>query len=187
MFYSCSNFLCLSLSVFLLGYIGIPKGDVTYAATSDIRFHRLDQRSLYFSLSLSVLRIATTSITRNGTWILRFFFLVSSPPAAEDDVSAPAPPAQPGLPPSQPAAASLLLRIVKRANQNESQQESGKKLGRNNNLSRLKILYEDWLLVICVSLFYKPTAKEKRRTIDLRSSPKFDRPSSEGAQCFLEL
>jgi len=71
------------------------------------------------------------------------FFCRSSRPAAEDDVSPPAPPAQPGLPPSQPAAASLLLRLVKRANQNESQQESDKKLGRNNNLSRLKILYED--------------------------------------------
>jgi hypothetical protein len=158
------------------------------AATSDIWFHRLDQRSLYFSLSLSLSlwRIATTSITRHDTWILRFFFVVRVV-QQHKTMSPPAPPAQPGLPPSQPAAASLLLRLIRRANQNESQQEPGNKLGRNNNLSRLKILCEDWLLVICVSLFYKPTAKEKRRTIDLRSLPKFDRPSSEGAQCFWEL
>lgn len=176
--------LCLCLSSCFVMWVW-QKEMWRSAATSDIRSHRLDQ----LSLSLSPCVCWELQRHQSPETVPGFFgfFCRSSRPAAEDDVSPPAPPAQPGLPPSQPAAASLLRRLVKRANQNESQQESGKKLGRNNNLSRLKILYEDWLLVICVSLFYKPTAKEKRRTIDLRSSPKFDRPSSEGAQCFLEL
>ncbi len=145
MLYSCSNFLCLSLSV-----------SVSFLALL-CRYHKrrcdvarplviYDTIDLTNSLSLCVRVCAENcnNINHQKRYLdSSVFFCRSSRPAAEDDLSPPAPPAQPGLPPSQPAAASLLLRLVKRANQNESQQESGKKLGRNNNLSRLKILYED--------------------------------------------
>jgi hypothetical protein len=68
--------LCLCLSSCFVMWVW-QKEMWRSAATSDIRSHRLDQLSL--SLSVCVLRIATTSITRNGTWILRFFLSFESP------------------------------------------------------------------------------------------------------------
>jgi hypothetical protein len=81
MFYSCSNFLCLSLSVsfsvsFLAWLCRYHKR--RFDGARPLVIYRLDQRS-FLCVCVCVLRIATTSITRNDTWILRFFFVVGRP------------------------------------------------------------------------------------------------------------
>jgi hypothetical protein len=96
MFYSCSNFLCMSLpvsvpllpwlcryhtmSVSLLAWLcryhkrrfDVARPLVIYDSI-DLTNGRCTSLSVSLCLSLSVLRIATASITRNDTWILQFF------------------------------------------------------------------------------------------------------------------